>query len=384
MKNLFIMCSALLLVSCTKAWKTEGLAEKIMLPDVQVVAGGHCESSAMLNALRYQGYDVNESMIAGGGAALSFMFEKSEFPFLNARNGDMREVFFSGAGIKWHKTIPSGSADMWPEIYRLLASGIPVVLRVDMRYLPYKYDGKYGPANQSFGWHMITLFGVDPKNGTAVVSDTECNGLQTIRLADLHKARTSATKVYPPKGEYYWAEPKPAGYATDWDALVSSSLENVIRNYEWKDESGSGNVIAGISGMKEYGATLASIESFSTKRYLLPYVFAFMAGNIEDFGTGGAAFRILYRDFLIQAAEKSRYKNLARVVPLLNDSIAAWHALAGEFRKTAAAVNKLTDGEKTEQYAQLQKTADDLYNKENRFFTELKLVYYEGNDADNR
>jgi len=30
-----------------------------------------------------------------------------------------------------------------------------------MRYLPYLYNGHYGPPYMSFGWHMITLFGID-------------------------------------------------------------------------------------------------------------------------------------------------------------------------------------------------------------------------------
>lgn len=64
-----------------------------------VTAGAHCESSAILNALLYSGFDVTECEIVGGGGALSFLFIKDTFPFIAARNTDMKERFFKAAGL---------------------------------------------------------------------------------------------------------------------------------------------------------------------------------------------------------------------------------------------------------------------------------------------
>ncbi len=378
MKTLMVLCSAMMLVSCEKEWKIGNSAGTVLLPDAKVIPGGHCESSAMLNALAYQGYEVNESLIAGGGAALSFAFEKGSFPWLSARNGDMRELFFEASGIPWHKVVPADASFGWKEIYALLKEGTPVVLRLDMRYLPYRYNGRYGSANQSFGWHMITLFGIDAEKETALVSDTEYRSMQTIALKDLHKARSSDTKMYPPKGEFYWADKKKAGYALDWKVLVSSSLKNVVANYEWRDDGKNDKRIAGIAGMKEWGGVLADIESYSNKKFLLPYVFEFMAGNIEDFGTGGASFRILYRDFLVQAALHTSSAKLAAVIPLLDDAIVSWHGLSSEFREAGKTVGRLSESERKALYGKIQKTADELWEKENKFYNALKIVYTEG------
>jgi len=200
---------------------------KTMLDDSRVVRGGHCESSAILNALLCLGYPVTECMITGAGGALDFSFAKGTFPFIGGRNRDMRERFFAAAGIKWHLS-PNDTENEpdagWDRICGLLDSGLPVILRVDMRYLPYRYKGKYGPSYTSFGWHMITLFGIDRERRTAFVSDTEFPRLQEIAFADLRRARTSRTKVFPPHAEYYWIEKSPDGYRVDWSALARHSL----------------------------------------------------------------------------------------------------------------------------------------------------------------
>ena len=256
-EQISILCSLLALASCSAPWKTGNASASRLLGNVMVIPGRHCESSAIMNALKYEGYDVSECMITGGGGALSFVFMKGTFPFLGARNDDMKERFFEAAGIAFHDVTPKSKDRGWAEIDSLLARGIPVVLRNDMRYLRYRYNGKYGSAYTSFGGHLIALFGIDREKNVAYVSDTEFPGLQTVSLADLHKARTSSTKNFPPHAEYYWADP-PAGTASagtgsakiNPDALLRSSLATVVGNYEH----------VALAGLNQYGSDLAALE----------------------------------------------------------------------------------------------------------------------------
>lgn len=327
----------------------------------------------MTNALAAQGYRVTEPMIAGGGAALAFAFQEGTFPWLSARNGEMRELFFQGAGIAWERRLPADRHAGWAEISSLLAAGTPVVLRVDMRYLPYRYGGRYGPAYTSFGWHLITLFAVNDAEGYALVSDTEYRTLQRISLRDLEKARTSRTRKFPPRGEYYWAEKAPSGYKTDWSRLLRSSIVQVIANYE--TDAAPGADLAGLEGMARYGERLAALESYVRPAFLLPQALEYMAGNIEDFGTGGAAFRILYRDFLVQAAEETSGPDLSPSITAIERCIAAWRGLSAEFRAAAAAHKGAGKGERTARYARLRAAAEALYAEESAFYRELKRVY---------
>jgi hypothetical protein len=371
MKDPLAICSILLiplaLSACAeKPWEAVGKGS-VLIPKAQVLPGGHCESSAMLNALSNQGYPVTEAMITGAGGALGFNFEKGTFPFITARNADMRERFYEAAGIGFHKKIPEAGGDYgWSEIRSLLEQGRPVVLRVDMRYLPYLYGGKHGPAHTSFGWHMVTLFAIDGDSGTALVSDTGYAQLQKIKLSDLHKARTSKTKVYPPQAEYSWADPAPQGYAVDWGRLMRSSVSALAENYE----KGS------LTNLEAFPSDLESFESWCKQGFLYPAVLEYMAGNIEDFGTGGASFRVLYREFLAQAvaanAPSSGGFEYPKALARIDECIASWHELSASFRIVSKTIKKMGKEERAAAYAGFAKTARTLLEREKAFYTEMK------------
>ena len=127
--------SAMAVVSCTSPVR-ENDRKSVQLDYPDPVQGEHCESSAILNALVYLGYTVSEYEITGGGGALSFLFMKDTFPFIAARNMDMKERFFEAAGLSWKMVTPEGRDAGWSEIIDVLDRGFPVVLRVDMRFLP--------------------------------------------------------------------------------------------------------------------------------------------------------------------------------------------------------------------------------------------------------
>lgn len=362
-----LTCAVFAVTGCSEPWKFAGRQGKVVIADVRVIPGKHCESSAMMNALVHLGYPVTEPLITGAGGALSFSFDKGVFPFVGARNADMKEKFFAASGIGWHLPIPDidTTKDLgWSEISALLDSGIPIILRVDMRYLPYRYGGKYGSSYTSFGGHMVTLFGIDYDKGIAFVSDTESSGLQTINLRDLNKARMSKTKVFPPHGEYYWVDKAREGFAFDRNDLLARSLEAVIGNYENQ----------ALAALERYGDDLADLESYSTKSFLLPAVLEYMAGNIEDFGTGGASFRMLYRDFLVESSAKGVKTDLSGAVSAIEKSITSWHALSSEFRALSLRIKKTKGDERKEAYGYLRTLAEDVYKNEKAFYNELKKI----------
>jgi len=365
-----LSCACFLFAGCQAPWRSIPEGSAHLLPGVRVSPGGHCESSAIANALTYLGYGLPECAVTGAGGALAFGFERSTFPFLSGRSGDMRERFFAAARVPWERSaegIDRAENSGWPQIAGLLNQGLPVILRVDMRYLPYLYGGKYGPAHMSFGWHVITLFGIDRRSDTALVSDTALPGLQSIALCDLHKARTSGTKVFPPKGEFYWITRKAEDYRADWEELLTASLDTVCAYYR---ESS-------LEALSRYGRDLSELEQYSRQSFLLPAVLEYMAGNIEDFGTGGAAFRALYRDFLARAAAElnaaapERAASLGRAIAGLEEAIAEWHRLASAFRGLGGRIKGMGAGERDSEYRRLQAIAEGLYEKEKAFYTLL-------------
>ncbi len=357
--------TAFLLGGCANAWNIGENPEPVILSGAKAVTGRHCESSAIMNALNYLGYPIEESLITGAGGALGFGFDRSPFPFIYARNGDMREQFFKATGIPWQKSADDlmNSPDYgWKQINTLLSQGLPVILRVDMRYLPYLYGGKYGPAYSSFGWHMVCLFGIDWSTEFALVSDTTLPGLQRISLKDLHAARSSKLKLMPPQGEFFWITERADGYTPDWEHLLQHSLRLVAGNYE--DSS--------LAALERYGQDLVDLETYSKQAFLLPAVFEFMAGNIEDFGTGGAAFRMLYRDFLQVVDTRLDSVELESALTGLDGSIEAWHGLSAAFRSLAGKIKGMKADDRYLEYQKLKSLANAIYKHEQVFYAELK------------
>ena len=313
----------------------------LALEDFHVRTGGHCESSAMLNALDRLGYGLTEADIVGGGGAPSFLFTKDDFPFIGGRNERLREHFLDAAKIPYRVALPAKGAGDWEAIATLLGRGLPVLLRVDMRFLPYLYGGKYGSAYMSFGGHWVCLYGLDFDRREALVTDTGHEVGQRIALVDLERARSSATKVFPPRGEYAWIEARPALWRFDPDALTRKALATVLENYRGTEvwPGMRKKPLVGLSGLAEFPASLASIHSLVNPYSLAP-AWSYMAGSIERNGTGGAAFRRLFRDFLAARAVDCLDARLrsacAALLPATDRAISAWRSLAAAFDEAAA------------------------------------------------
>jgi hypothetical protein len=117
--------------------------------------------------------------------------------------------------------------------------------------------------------------------------------------------------------------------------------------------------------------------SFTTVQnsFMIPIVFNFWYGCIETNGTGGAAFRILFRDFLEEAGEKAGGIETNKAVEAANASIAAWHRLANGFKEAAAKIGNIQDKTLREKYYQnLAKLVDRLYQEENKLYHALTMI----------
>ena len=149
----------------------------------------------------------------------------------------------------------------------------------------------------------------------------------------------------------------------------------MINNYEWKpanqEEAALG--LGGLEGLKQFEQELRDFESTVTKTYLLSPIFDYLYGCIETNGTGGAAFRIFYRNFLLQMADRLNNPKLKEAAALLDTSIAAWHDLSGEFKMISKTIRKVKSKEdRNNLYAGAAEIAAALYNAEKAFYLYIK------------
>jgi hypothetical protein len=344
-----------MVASFLKAGPLFGAGESAWVPEFTPLRGRHCESSAMLNMLVHEGYGLTEDQILGAGAVLGFVFEFSTFPFLGGRSLEMKEHAFRNLHIPWHAGDPT-SGGAWDHIHGLLASGHPVVLRVDMRYLPYLYGGTYGPKRMSFGWHMICIAGIDAARETTFVTDTDLEGLCEIRLKDLHRARFSSTEVLPPGGEFYWVDTADPSFRPNWEKLALDSLDTVSR--EMAAARSDELRLAGLDGLSRLPEALATLDRRLPRPMLAPAL-EHLHGCIETFGTGGAAFRRPYANFLAQCARDSGNERLVIAARRAGEAATAWSRLALAMRDLARSAQPRGAG-----LGKLGDLAAELYRRE--------------------
>jgi len=369
MKFLFSTIAILSTLSCQASWKGPDLQGSKRL-EASIQPGRHCESSALRNALLYQGYDFTEAHIVGGGGAMGLLYQRGKFPFLGGRSLTMASDFLNTAGIPWHAVEAPEAHQSWREIVSLLEEDTPVVLRVDMRYLPYLYGGKYGPRYMSFGYHIITLFGIDWDSGTAWVSDTAQEGLQQIALKDLHRARYSNCDFLPPEGNYYWVEKAPMDYQPDWSALLNRSVSFWIRNYEGSIDSE--NETGGLQGQKELPGIIRQMDE-ETASYMLPMVLTSLYSWIEENGTGGASFRQFTLDYLIDVEKRLPDSQLNQGILLMEEAVQRWHDLADAYLRAGQNKAGLKSKETRQQLLEeIAEEAERLYKAEEAFYLYLK------------
>jgi len=370
MKHLLSTLAILSAFSCQTAWKGADLQGSVKLTPNTLATGLHCESSALRNALLYQGYAFTEAHIAGGGGAMGFLYQRGKFPFLGGRSLTMAPQFLNSAEIPWKAVETPEPSQSWRDIASLLEQDTPVVLRVDMRYLPYLYGGKYGSRYMSFGWHIITLFGIDWDSGTAWVSDTAQQGLQQIALKDLHKARYSDCDFLPPRGNYYWVEKAPSDYRTDWSVLLNQAIAEWISNYEAVIDSPSET--GGLQGQKELPGIIRTMDE-EVPSYMLPVVLSSLYSWIEENGTGGASFRQFTLDYLKDMQQRLPEHQLEQAIDLLSLSVDQWHRLADTFRQAGLDKKGLKNTATRRQWLeQIAEEAEVLYKREEAFYLYLK------------
>jgi hypothetical protein len=327
---LFSICS------CSSPWLKfkdgKTVFEKYLITNLSFPPYINSESGALDAALTYSGYNINEPDILGGGG-IDCSIQKGEFPILSFSSPEMITTFLEGAKIPFQHERPENALSSWTGVKKILSEGLPVILRVDSRWLVYRYSGKPGPFYSADGRHYVTLFGIDTLNNYAWVSDAPYRELQMIDLEDLDNARGSALKAYPPEREYYWIPRKRDVYRYDWKEAADTALSRSISNMECPVATNLKDILSfqGIKAVNSLSNEIYLFEKRISFYGLLQTVFYTLYADISR--DDGAALRIFLGDFLNKAYINTKDPRLRAISASLYESAAAWKELALEFRK---------------------------------------------------
>ncbi|MBN1214950.1 MAG: DUF4872 domain-containing protein [Candidatus Lokiarchaeota archaeon] len=366
--------------------------------------GVHCESSALRDMFEYYGFSMSESMIFGLDATLGFIYFDKSLTLPNTENEMINTPIFIGGkqgtinpnslacrllGFTMNKQSFTSSDKAWEESKKLLDQNIPMILQVDLGYLPYINEEENEEIH--FGGHAITLVGYDEEKGVAFIGDTDFSGLNEVLIDDLKRARgsTEGPSYLHPKNSQYLMIQRPDGKHPPLAAGIKVAIEQVVNNMLRPSMN-----YLGIQGLKRFSKSILNWKEdlkgivkspYSGKNMALSEVtFQLIYGYIETWGTGGGAFRNLYRDFLKEVLVLNEIKHgphawIDRDIQTLEDSIVLITEIANNWTTFAKTLKYAVDEYNEEcinhvSIDDLHNLAHNIYINEEDLFKKLSKI----------
>ncbi len=325
--------------------------------------GYHCESSSLRDLFEYYGFPMSEAMAFGLDGTMGFGFfdttgqisfiPDSNIPFfLGGKQGiiEPNSLACRLLGIILRKQSFTNMDKAWEESKKILDQDIPLILRVDIAYMPYEsFDEEFDQAH--FGGHAVTLGGYEEEKGVAYIGDTEFEGFQEVPISILKTARNSTygPKFMHPSNIQFSMTRRPDGKHPPLAAGVKLAIQKVVNNMLRPSMNYNG-----IQGLKGFANSILKWGDLLNKRIknskgtdisLARFMFELIYGYIETWGTGGGAFRKLYRDFLEELLahpelregpktwNSDEFSILEETIPIISDSAQNWTLIAETLKK---------------------------------------------------
>ena len=320
--------------------------------------GYHCESSSLRDLFEYYGFPMSEAMAFGLDGTMGFGFfdttgQMSFIPdfdipfFLGGKQGTIEPNSLACRllGISLRKQSFTNANKAWEESKKMLDQDIPLLLRVDIAYMPYEgFDEELDETH--FGGHAVTLGGYDEEKGVAYIGDTEFEGFQEVPISILKIARSSTygPKFMYPSNTQFSMTCRPDGKHPPLAAGVKLAIQRVVNNMLRPSMNYNG-----IQGLKGFANSILTWEDILNKKItnskgndisLARLMFDLTHGYIETWGTGGGSFRKLYKEFLEELLVHPELKEgprawnsneigiLEECIPIISDSAQNWTLIA--------------------------------------------------------
>ncbi len=289
----------------------------------------HCVSGSMAQVYNFYGHNISEEMLLGLGEGVGYIYwhQKDDIPFIGGRSQpkpSMEEIAAQRTGVKTSSHTTSSIRKAKKTLVASLEAGEPVMLQVDMGFLPY-FD--FGGEEYHFGGHAVVACGYDVEYDTVLIADRDGN--YPVPMADLEKARGSTFKPFPPKNRWLTfdfsekRQPTPEELRLAIRNMATLMLEPPISNI-------------GVKGIRKTAVLLPQWHKKLTPKQLKwalfnTYIFISPVG-----GSGGGAFRYMLSRFLGETAailQDSRYEASAQAFHKIADAweeVAIWGKEASE------------------------------------------------------
>jgi hypothetical protein len=295
----------------------------------------HCVTGSMRHIYEFHGYPISEELLLGLGSGVGFLYwhQKGVDPFYGGRANvgrpgeeGMEKAAGRCTGVKIERLDTGSRRKADKALRELLEAGEPVMIHVDMGFLPY-VEGL--PEDYHFGWHVVVVAGYDPDTQKVLIADRDLE-LHPISWDALAQARGSKFKPFPPMNIWYTCDfsSKRAPTADEVRQAIRHATHNML-------EPPISNI--GVKGIRKAAKrTLKWPEQMTEERLRWTcfgvYMFIDAAG-----GTGGGIFRYMYGRFLDEAATimgDARLSGVGQQFRAIGDR---WQEVADVFKQAGEA-----------------------------------------------
>jgi hypothetical protein len=314
----------------------------------------------MRHVYDFHGYPISEDMLLGLGAGVGFIYwhMKGLPPFLGGRANTGRpgeEGLENTAGRRTGVTVECLQTSSTTKADQLLWAAFrkgPVMIRVDMGYLPYLGL----PRNYHFGGHVVVVAGYDQETRQVLLADRD-EELHPITRDDLVQARGSIFKPFPPRNTLF---------TFDFSSKRRPSKENVRQAIHETVKGMLQPPITnlGVKGIHKAAACVAKWPKTMNGDELRHACFNAFVFIDSTGGTGGGIFRYMYGRFLKEAAAITGQRRLEAIGDQMQMIGDVWQQVAllfkgssspnGSARELSEASALLTDIAEREEDAWMQ------------------------------
>ena len=297
----------------------------------------HCVTGSLRHIYRFYGFPISEEMLLGLGAGVGFIYwhTKGALPFLGGRANIERpgvEGLEKVVGRRTGVTVESFRTDSARKAEKtlldMLAADQPVMLVLDMGYLPY-FD--FGGQEFHFGYHVVVACGYDHETQQVLVADRD-KELHLVPMADLAKARGSKYQPFPPHHAWYTFEfdeghpPEPVELRKAIHECAAGMLEPPISNF-------------GVKGINKAAQRIKQWPQILSESELRETCISTAIMIDARGGTGGGIFRYMYARFLQEAADLTNEGELHLAGERMGAVGDCWEDAAGLFEQAYRAEN---------------------------------------------
>jgi hypothetical protein len=310
------------------------------IPGFKSLETHHCVTGSMRHVYEHHGCSISEDLLFGLGAGIGFVYwhMKGTDPFIGGRGNVGRsgeEGLEKTAGrrtgviVEAHSTGSTAKAEK--TLLESLEGGEPVMIQVDMGFLPYLEL----PEEYHFGGHVVVVAGLDRDHRQVLVADRDA-GIHPTSLDDLAQARSSRFQPFPPRNTWYsfdFSGFRPPTSADVWAAIedaLATMLDPPISNL-------------GVRGIRKAAKRIRKWPSIMDDEQLRRTSFNTFIFIDATGGTGGGIFRYMYSRFLNAAASITGNRQLTEVGKSLHSIGDRWQDVAAIFEQALTVADPAAD-----------------------------------------